>query len=186
MGCVFAPAFSTATLGVDGHEAGIASAMVNTSQQVGGSVGTSLLSTIFASSAASYTASHIHLKGLAGAAAVHGYTTAFWWAAGIFAIGLLLALLILPGRTKPRAPTLKAALARHAIGNCHHAELANGAARITRRGIDHRLAGDRPRRIEQFQGKEGRLAATATPSRGSRPSRHGASEQDRGTLDPHL
>lgn len=40
MGCIFAPAFGTATLGVDSQEAGIASAMVNTSQQVGGSVGT--------------------------------------------------------------------------------------------------------------------------------------------------
>src|ERR1700694_5033807 len=48
MGCIFAPAFSTATRGVDGREAGVASAMVNTSQQIGGSVGTSLLSTIFA------------------------------------------------------------------------------------------------------------------------------------------
>jgi EmrB/QacA subfamily drug resistance transporter len=44
MGCIFAPAFGTATLGVDRQEAGIASAMVNTSQQVGGSVGTALLS----------------------------------------------------------------------------------------------------------------------------------------------
>ena len=54
MGCVFAPAFSTATLGVKNSDAGVASAMVNTSQQVGGSVGTALLSTIFASAAASF------------------------------------------------------------------------------------------------------------------------------------
>src|SRR5437588_12679754 len=78
MGCIFAPAFSTATLGVEGREAGIASAMVNTSQQVGGSVGTSLLSTIFASAVASYTVSHPHTTGLANAAAVHGDITAFW------------------------------------------------------------------------------------------------------------
>ncbi len=102
MGCIFAPAFSTATLGVDGSEAGVASAMVNTSQQVGGSVGTALLSTLFASSVASYTASHIRAPGLANAAAIHGYTTAFSWAAGIFGLGLLLALLILP--SKVRAP----------------------------------------------------------------------------------
>src|ERR1700726_5866 len=49
MGCIFAPTFSAATLGVAPNEAGIASAMVNTSQQVGGSIGTSLLSTIYAS-----------------------------------------------------------------------------------------------------------------------------------------
>ena len=98
MGCIFAPSFSTATLGVDASEAGVASAMVNTSQQVGGSVGTALLSTLFASSVASYTASHIHTPGLLDAATIHGYTTAFAVAAGIFGLGLLLALLILPSK----------------------------------------------------------------------------------------
>jgi EmrB/QacA subfamily drug resistance transporter len=127
MGCIFAPAFSTATLGVEGREAGVASAMVNTSQQVGGSVGTSLLSTIFASAVASYTADHLHTPDLANAAAVHGYTTAFWWSVGIFALGFLLALLILPGRAKPHVPTLKAALARHAICNGHHSDAADDA-----------------------------------------------------------
>ena len=127
MGCIFAPAFSTATLGVEGSEAGVASAMVNTSQQVGGSVGTSLLSTIFASAVASYTASHLHTPGLADAAAVHGYTTAFWWSVGIFALGFLLAMVILPGRAKARVPTVRAALARHAICNCHYFEAADGA-----------------------------------------------------------
>jgi EmrB/QacA subfamily drug resistance transporter len=127
LGCIFAPAFSTATLGVEGSEAGIASAMVNTSQQVGGSVGTSLLSTIFASAVASYAASHLGTPGLTDAAAVHGYTTAFWWAVGIFGLGFLLALLILPGRPKPRVPTLRAALARQAICNCKYFEPADGA-----------------------------------------------------------
>jgi MFS family permease len=132
MGCIFAPAFSTATLGVEGREAGVASAMVNTSQQIGGSVGTSLLSTIFASAVASYTADHLHTTGLANAAAVHGYTTAFWWAVGIFALGFLLAIVILPGPAKPRVPTVKAALARHAIGNCHHSDAADGALHVLR------------------------------------------------------
>ena len=122
MGCIFAPAFSTATLGVEGSEAGIASAMVNTSQQVGGSVGTSLLSTIFASAVASYAATHLRSAGLADAAAVHGYTTAFWWAVGIFVLGFLLAAAILPGRSDSRVPTVRAALARFAVGNCHHFE----------------------------------------------------------------
>jgi EmrB/QacA subfamily drug resistance transporter len=103
MGCVFAPAFSTATLGVSGNEAGVASAMVNTSQQVGGSVGTALLSTLFASAVASYTSSHHGAPGLANAASIHGYTTAFWWAAGIFAVGLLVALLVLPSVRMPEA-----------------------------------------------------------------------------------
>jgi hypothetical protein len=101
--------------------------MVNTSQQVGGSVGTSLLSTIFASAVTSYTVGHLHTTNLANAAAVHGDTTAFWWAVGIFALGFLLAMVILPGRAKPRVPNVRAALARHAIGNCHHFEAADGA-----------------------------------------------------------
>jgi hypothetical protein len=101
MGCIFAPSFGTATLGVERHEAGIASAMVNTSQQVGGSVGVALLSTLFASAAASYASSHAPARGLSAAATVHGYTTAFWWAAGIFGLGLLVALLILPSGRQP-------------------------------------------------------------------------------------
>jgi EmrB/QacA subfamily drug resistance transporter len=98
MGTLFAPSIGTATLGVKPHEAGIASAMFNTSQQVGGSVGTTLLSTAFASAAASYAANHSHLANLANAAAVHGEATAFWWSAGIYALGLLVAAFVLPTR----------------------------------------------------------------------------------------
>jgi EmrB/QacA subfamily drug resistance transporter len=104
MGCIFAPAFGTATLGVKSSEAGVASAMVNTSQQVGGSVGTALLSTIFASAAASYASSHVKTPGLSNAASIHGYTTAFWWAAAIFGVGLLVALTVLPSGSATRAP----------------------------------------------------------------------------------
>ena len=134
MGCIFAPAFSAATLGVAPNEAGIASAMVNTSQQVGGSIGTSLLSTIYASAVASYLTTHLHVRGLAAAAQVHGETTAFWWAAGIFGVGFLLALLILPGQCEARTATTMTALARHAIGNCHHDESVDGAAVTDRSG----------------------------------------------------
>ena len=65
MPCIFAPSFGTATLGVDRYEAGVASAMVNTSQQVGGAVGTAVLSTIFATAASSYASSHARSPGLA-------------------------------------------------------------------------------------------------------------------------
>ena len=108
MGLIFAPAFGTATLGVPTNEAGVASAMVNTSQQVGGSVGTSLLSTLFASSAAAYAASHVRTANAAAAAQVHGYTTAFWWASGIFAVGLIVAATVFPARVKPAEATAPA------------------------------------------------------------------------------
>ena len=94
---------------------------------IGGSVGTSLLSTIYASAVASYAASHPPSPGLADAAAVHGYTTAFWWSVGIFILGFVLAAVILPGRTRHRVPTARAALARLAVGNCHHFESRDGA-----------------------------------------------------------
>jgi EmrB/QacA subfamily drug resistance transporter len=87
MGNIFAPAFATATYGVAPHDTGVASAMVNTMQQVGGSIGTALLSSIFASSAASYATSHRPGPGLQAAAAVHGYTVAFWVSAAVFVIG---------------------------------------------------------------------------------------------------
>jgi EmrB/QacA subfamily drug resistance transporter len=128
MGCIFGPTFSAATLGVQPNEAGIASGMVNTSQQVGGSVGTSLLSTIYATAVAGYLTSHPHVPGVVPAAAVHGDTTAFWWSVGIFGVGFLLTLLILPSRCEARRATTVAALARHAIGNCNYDESANGAA----------------------------------------------------------
>jgi EmrB/QacA subfamily drug resistance transporter len=128
MGCIFAPTFSAATLGVAPNEAGIASAMVNTSQQVGGSIGTSLLSTIYASAVVRYLTSHPRVPGVALAAQVHGDTTAFYWAAGIFGIGFLLTLLIMPSQCEARTATTITALARHAIGNCHQDETADGTA----------------------------------------------------------
>jgi EmrB/QacA subfamily drug resistance transporter len=130
MGCIFAPAISTATLGVDIHETGVASAMVNTSQQIGGSVGLALLSTLSASAATHYAAGHRLVAGLPAAAAVHGYTTAFSWAAGIFGLGLLLGLIILPSKVRPRACTLKVALAR-GIAYAHHVETVEAKAAST-------------------------------------------------------
>jgi EmrB/QacA subfamily drug resistance transporter len=127
MGCIFAPAIGTATLGVEVQETGVASAMVNTSQQIGGSVGLALLSTLSASAAANYAGSHALLRGVAAAAAIHGYTTAFTWAAGIFGLGVLLGILILPRKTGLRACTLKTALARGIAYAHHHPEPAEPA-----------------------------------------------------------
>jgi hypothetical protein len=74
LGMIFAPAIGTATHG-NLSDAGVASAMVNTSQQIGGSVGTALLSTLFASSASAFARTHAGVHGLQAAAQVHGYTT---------------------------------------------------------------------------------------------------------------
>ncbi len=77
MGMTFVPMSSTALIGVEPKDAGVASALVNTTQQVGGSLGTALLNTVAASAAASYLASHATTAAAAQTAAVHGYTTAF-------------------------------------------------------------------------------------------------------------
>jgi EmrB/QacA subfamily drug resistance transporter len=100
-GLVVAPSFATATLGVPRHDSGVASAMVNTSQQVGGSIGTALLSTLAVSATTDYIATH----GPGPAAAVEGYVTAFWWAAAIFAVGAVVcgALLRSGAMDAPRA-----------------------------------------------------------------------------------
>jgi hypothetical protein len=92
MGAVFVPAFSTATLGVSQREAGIASAVAGTAQQVGASVGTALLNTVAASATVAYLAAH--RSALAADALVHGYAAAAGWAAAILlaaavAVGLL-------------------------------------------------------------------------------------------------
>jgi hypothetical protein len=70
------------------RDAGVASASINTGQQLGGSIGTALLNTIAAGATASYLASHARGQSapqLAQLALIHGYTTVFWWCSGIFA-----------------------------------------------------------------------------------------------------
>jgi Major Facilitator Superfamily len=112
MGFVFSSALATATFGVEPSDAGVASAMVNTMQQVGGSIGTALLSTLAATAVTSDLAGLAPDPALLASAAVHGYTTAFWWSAAIFAGGALLCTALLTGRSRlAAAPVGEPALA---------------------------------------------------------------------------
>jgi MFS family permease len=77
MGLVFVPMSNTALDRVANHDAGVASALVNTSQQVGGSLGTALLNTIFTTAVAGYLLSHGTTGVNAANAAIHGYNVAF-------------------------------------------------------------------------------------------------------------
>ena len=96
LGMVIAPAINTGTFGVAPQDAGVASATVTVGQQLGASIGTSLLNTIFAGAVASYLTANlasariIGRQALTGLALAHGYDTAFWWIAGIFAGGAIL------------------------------------------------------------------------------------------------
>jgi EmrB/QacA subfamily drug resistance transporter len=101
LGLVFAPAFSIATLGVRPEDSGVASAAVNTMQQVGGSIGTALLNTLAATAAAGYVTSHLgHTSQslLQAGAQLHSFTVTFWVSAAVFAVGgILVAAILRPG-----------------------------------------------------------------------------------------
>jgi len=98
-GFTIAPSMNTGTFGVAPQDAGVASATLNTGQQIGGSIGTSLLNTIFASAVAHYLTSHLSpatlvhghpAPSLIGMSLIHGYTTGFWVAAAIFGAGAVI------------------------------------------------------------------------------------------------
>ncbi|MDT4913307.1 MAG: hypothetical protein QOC66_2435 [Pseudonocardiales bacterium] len=99
MGFAFVALSSTALVGVDDRDAGVASALVNTTQQVGGSLGTALLNTIAASATVHYITTHGPDSASAGA--VHGYTVAFTWGLGALILATVLSLVLV---TKQRRP----------------------------------------------------------------------------------
>jgi EmrB/QacA subfamily drug resistance transporter len=109
LGMVIASGINTGTFGVAPQDAGVAAATVTVGQMLGGSVGTSLLNTIFAGAVASYLTAHlaearlIGRQALTGLALAHGYDTAFWWTAGIFAGGAVIGGALL--RRGPLVPT---------------------------------------------------------------------------------
>ncbi|WP_406437302.1 MFS transporter [Streptomyces sp. NBC_00631] len=102
MGLTFMPVFATATAGVAPQDSGVTSATVNTSQQVGGSIGTALLNTIATSSSATYLAAHLHNPAqkavVVPEAVVHGYTVAIWWAVGVMLLAALVAGLLVTAK----------------------------------------------------------------------------------------
>jgi EmrB/QacA subfamily drug resistance transporter len=111
-GLVFAPVFNSGTSGVGPRDAGVASATINTGQQLGGSIGISLLNTLYASAVASYTTTHltpattVHGQPdpqLTALALVHGYSIAFWWSAGICAVGAIVALTLFRNGPLPQS-----------------------------------------------------------------------------------
>jgi hypothetical protein len=95
-GLSLAPSFSTGTLGLKPGDAGVGSATLNTSQQVGGSIGTALLNTLAAGAATAYLAGRTATPANVEAAALHSYTTAFAYSALIFVVAAAVAGLVLP------------------------------------------------------------------------------------------
>ncbi|UGT63954.1 MFS transporter [Nocardia asteroides] len=96
LGGAMSVAFQGATSGVGHTDAGVASATINTSQQVGGSIGTALLSTIAASAASDYLAGRTLSPEAVAQSAIESYTTSFWWATAIFAAGAVIVGFLMP------------------------------------------------------------------------------------------
>jgi EmrB/QacA subfamily drug resistance transporter len=119
LGLVFGCALNTATYGSGAADAGVASALVNTNQQVGGSIGTALLNTLAASALTSYVLTHGHSPLTLAQAAVHSYVVGFWVSAAILAASAVVCALVLPSGTL--------ALTRPAEPSPGPAESASGA-----------------------------------------------------------
>ncbi len=105
LGLIFSSAINNATVGVERNDAGVASAMVNTTQQIGGTMGTAVFSSVYATAVSNYLVSAHSLA----AATVYGYTTAFAVAAGVFFAGAIIAAALYTGRHV--APVQKGATA---------------------------------------------------------------------------
>jgi EmrB/QacA subfamily drug resistance transporter len=113
IGCVMVPAISSGTADVPLGDAGVASATMNTAQQIGASLGTALLNTVAAWATTAYLASHAETVVTLGAALVRGYATAAGFAAALLALAAVLAgALITAGKPAVRTsgPSLEARL----------------------------------------------------------------------------
>jgi MFS family permease len=98
MGLAFPALSSTALTKVRLEDSGVASSLLNASQQVGASLGAALLNTIAATATASYIASHG--TSLTEEGIVHGFTVAFAVGAAILAAGAIVSALLVQGPTK--------------------------------------------------------------------------------------
>lgn len=113
MGSIMPASFQISTLGVAPDQAGAASAAVSTSQQVGGAIGTAVLNTLATTATAAYLTTHDPSNPADMlAASLHGFSTAYVWAAAIFVAGLLLTALLF----RRRADRVERAAA-HALAN---------------------------------------------------------------------
>jgi EmrB/QacA subfamily drug resistance transporter len=102
-GIALVPCISTATNNADPRDVGITSAMTNTSQQIGASIGTALLNTIAATATASYLALRANTDHTVAAATVHGYAVASKWAAGALVLAAIVGGVMIdahPGRER--------------------------------------------------------------------------------------
>jgi EmrB/QacA subfamily drug resistance transporter len=94
----FVPMSIGALTGVGPAEAGIASGLINTTQQIGGAIGVAVATTIATTFTSHYVDSHVGATPLGGAALTHGFQIAFYVLAALAAMGALLAAVMLESR----------------------------------------------------------------------------------------
>ena len=101
MGLVFVPISATALFAVGNHDAGVASAVLNTCQQIGGALGTAFLNTIAVTATTNYFIDNQvdptnPANGVAVAAGLtHGFTQAFMWSAGFMVLASIVWVLMI-------------------------------------------------------------------------------------------
>jgi hypothetical protein len=83
LAAIFVPLQNVALAGIDAHDAGVASAAVSATQQIGGSIGTALFTALYTAAISSYLASNPATPTVQLDAFVSGYSVAFLWAAGL-------------------------------------------------------------------------------------------------------
>ncbi|MFA5004421.1 MAG: MFS transporter [Candidatus Saccharimonadales bacterium] len=104
MGATFVAITIAATSGVEGRESGLASGLLNTSQQVGGALGLAILTGLATSSAGKFSRAATHPNALTPLAAeVHGFHTAFY-VGSTFMVGAAVLATVLIKQPKQPAP----------------------------------------------------------------------------------
>jgi predicted MFS family arabinose efflux permease len=105
LGLVFVPVNNTALTGVENADAGVASALINSTQQIGGSLGTALLNTVAATVTATYIRTHGSGAHSVAQGTVHGFSVAFLVAAAFLGLALVTVLVLITSSTTPGAST---------------------------------------------------------------------------------
>jgi EmrB/QacA subfamily drug resistance transporter len=95
----FVPVTIASLTGVQQTDAGVASGLINTSRQIGGSVGLAAVTTIAATATSHYASSHAVLAS-SGPALAHGFQIAFYALAGIALAGAALAAAFVESQPK--------------------------------------------------------------------------------------
>ena len=99
MGMIFVPLANIALINIDSDDAGVASAVLNASQQIGGSLGTALLNSVYTSAVTAYLVDNSIANPQDPNALVHGFQIGFWWSAGLMVLGtLVITLMISAGK----------------------------------------------------------------------------------------